>query len=507
MERQEKIAGDGATAAETERANGKGLKNERHKWITSLEYILEYILKNEESEQATRLLEELSDRLREAGLKIPYAVNTPYINSIPAGQEPQYPGNREIERRIKSYVRWNAMAMVVKANRLHPDIGGHISTYASSATLYEVGFNHFFRGSDGDNPADMIYFQGHASPGNYSRAYVEWRINAPKLHHFRQELSTVGGLPSYPHPHFMPDFWQFPTVWMGLARIMSSYHALFNRYLNSRGFMSGAEPRIWCFAGDGEMDEPEASGALTLAARENLDNLIWVVNCNLQRLDGPVRGNGKIIQELESLFRGAGWNVIKVIWGSDWDPLLEADDKGLLLKRMEEAVDGDYQKYSVEPGSYTRKHFFGKYPKLLEMVNHLTDEDIHKLLRGGHDPKKVYAAYKAAVEHKGQPTVILAKTVKGYGLGEAGEGRNITHQQKKLNERELREFRTRFDIPLPDEEVVETPFYRPPLDSRETQYLLERRKQLGGFVPDRKVRAEALEIPQGSAYAEFLKGS
>ena len=507
MERQEKIAGDGAAAAETDRANGKGLKNERHKWIASLEYILEYILKNEEPEQATRLLEELSDRLRQSGLKIPYAVNTPYINTIPPGQEPQYPGNREIERRIKSYVRWNAMAMVVKANRLHPDIGGHISTYASSATLYEVGFNHFFRGSDGENPADMIYFQGHASPGNYSRAYVEWRINAPKLHHFRQELSTVGGLPSYPHPYLMPDFWQFPTVSMGLAPIMSIYQARFNRYLNSRGFLSGAEPRIWCFAGDGEMDEPEASGALTLAARENLDNLIWVVNCNLQRLDGPVRGNGKIIQELESLFRGAGWNVIKVIWGSDWDPLLEADDKGLLLKRMEEAVDGDYQKYSVEPGSYTRKHFFGKYPELLEMVNHLTDEDIHKLLRGGHDPKKVYAAYKAAVEHKGQPTVILAKTVKGYGLGEAGEGRNITHQQKKLNERELREFRTRFDIPLPDEEVVETPFYRPPLDSRETQYLLERRKQLGGFVPDRKERAEAVDVPQGSAYAEFLKGS
>ncbi len=507
MERQEKIVGDGAAAAETDRANGKGLKNERHKWIASLEYILEYILKNEEPEQATRLLEELSDRLRESGLKIPHAVNTPYINTIAAGQEPQYPGNREIERRIKSYVRWNAMAMVVKANRLHPDIGGHISTYASSATLYEVGFNHFFRGSDGENPADMIYFQGHASPGNYSRAYVEWRINAPKLHHFRQELSTVGGLPSYPHPYLMPDFWQFPTVSMGLAPIMSIYQARFNRYLNSRGFLSGAEPRIWCFAGDGEMDEPEASGALTLAARENLDNLIWVVNCNLQRLDGPVRGNGKIIQELESLFRGAGWNVIKVIWGSDWDPLLEADDKGLLLKRMEEAVDGDYQKYSVEPGSYTRKHFFGKYPELLEMVNHLTDEDIHKLLRGGHDPKKVYAAYKAAVEHKGQPTVILAKTVKGYGLGEAGEGRNITHQQKKLNERELREFRTRFDIPLPDEEVVETPFYRPPLDSRETQYLLERRKQLGGFVPDRKVRAEALDVPQGSVYAEFVKGS
>jgi pyruvate dehydrogenase E1 component len=482
-------------------------KNDRHKWIASLEYILEYIIKNEESEQAPRLLEELTERLRESGLKVPHTVSTPYINTIAPEKEPPYPGNREIERRIKSYARWNAMAMVVKANRIHPDIGGHISTYASSATLYEVGLNHFFRGGDAGHLADMVYFQGHASPGAYARAYIEWRINAPKLHHFRQELSAVGGLSSYPHPYLIPDFWQFPTVSMGLAPIMSIYQARFLRYLKSRGLLTAQEPRVWCYAGDGEMDEPESTGALTLASRENLDNLIWVVNCNLQRLDGPVRGNGKIIQELEAVFRGAGWNVIKVIWGSDWDPLLEADDKGLLLKRMEEAVDGDYQKYSVEPGSYTRKHFFGKYPELLAMVNHLTDDQIHKLLRGGHDPKKVFAAYKAAVEHKGSPTVILAKTVKGYGLGEAGEGRNITHQQKKLNERELREFRTRFDIPLPDEEVVETPFYRPPLDSPETQYLLERRKQLGGFVPERKVRAKPLGLPPDSEYAEFLKGS
>jgi pyruvate dehydrogenase E1 component len=495
------------TAADGDRPGGKGSRNERHKWVSSLEYILEYILKNEQSEQATLLLEELTDRLRASGLKIPHTVSTPYINTIPREKEPPYPGNREIERRIKSYVRWNAMAMVVKANRLHPDIGGHISTYASCATLYEVGLNHFFLGADGENLADMIYFQGHASPGVYSRAYIEWRINAPKLHHFRQELSSVGGVSSYPHPYLMPDFWQFPSVSMGLAPIMSIYQARFARYLQSRGLLTGKEPRVWCYAGDGEMDEPEASGALTLAAREHLDNLIWVVNCNLQRLDGPVRGNGKIIQELEALFRGAGWNVIKVIWGSDWDPLLEADEKGLLLKRMEEAVDGDYQKYSVEPGSYTRKHFFGKYPELLELVNHMTDEQIRKLLRGGHDPMKVYAAYKAAVEHKGSPTVILAKTVKGYGLGEAGEGRNITHQQKKLNERELREFRTRFDIPLPDEEVVETPFYRPPLDSPETQYLLERRKQLRGFVPERRVRAKALRLPDDEVYAEFLKGT
>jgi pyruvate dehydrogenase E1 component len=506
MEREEKNVAQ-SPQAENDRGNGKGLKSERHKWVASLEYILEYILKNDESEQAGYLLDELADRLRESGLEIPDRISTPYLNTIPAEKEPKYPGNREIERRIKSYVRWNAMAMVVKANRLHADIGGHISTYASSATLYEVGLNHFFRGSDADNNADMIYFQGHASPGTYSRAYVEWRINAPKLHHFRQELSNAGGVSSYPHPYLMPSFWQFPSVSMGLAPIMSIYQARFNRYLKSRGLLSGEEPRIWCFPGDGEMDEPEASGALTVAARENLDNLIWVVNCNLQRLDGPVRGNGKIIQELESLFRGAGWNVIKVIWGSNWDSLLEADTDGLLLKRMEEAVDGDYQKYSVEPGSYTRKHFFGKYPQLLERVNHLSDDQIRKLLRGGHDPAKVYAAYKAAVEYKGAPTVILAKTVKGYGLGEAGEGRNITHQQKKLNERELREFRTRFDIPLPDEEVVETPFYRPPLDSPETQYLLERRKQLRGFVPERKVRAAALKVPEASDYGEFLKGS
>jgi pyruvate dehydrogenase E1 component len=506
MERQNKDLA-AVTPVDAERPNGRANKSERHKWVASVESILEYILKNEQAENASLILEELIQRLRQSGLKLPDPVSTPYINTIPPEQEPSYPGNREIERRIKSYIRWNAMAMLVKANRIHPDIGGHISTYASSATLYEVGFNHFFRGDDDDHYADMVYFQGHASPGAYARAYVEWRINAPKLHHFRQELSSVGGVSSYPHPYLMPDFWQFPSVSMGLAPIMSIYQARFMRYLQSRGLLTGEEPRIWCFPGDGEMDEPEASGALTVASREHLDNLIWVVNCNLQRLDGPVRGNGKIIQELEALFRGAGWNVIKVIWGSDWDPLLAADDKGLLLKRMEEAVDGEYQKYTVEPGSYTRKHFFGKYPELLEMVNHLTDDQIRKLLRGGHDPKKVYSAYKAAVEHKGAPTVILAKTVKGYGLGEAGEGRNITHQQKKLNERELREFRSRFDIPLPDEEVVETPFYRPPLDSPETQYVLERRKQLRGFVPERKVRAKALKLPEASEYAEFLKGS
>jgi pyruvate dehydrogenase E1 component len=435
------------------------------------------------------------------------SVNTPYLNTILPEKEPPYPGNREIERRIKSYVRWNAMAMVVKANRIHHGIGGHISTYASCATLYEVGLNHFFHGPDGNRPADIVYFQGHASPGNYARAYLERRIDAKLLHHFRQELAEGGGLSSYPHPYLMPDFWQFPTVSMGLAPIMSIYQARFIRYLRARDFLKGEEPRVWCFVGDGEMDEPESMGALTLAWRENLNHLIWVVNCNLQRLDGPVRGNGKIIQELEALFKGAGWNVIKVIWGSDWDPLLKADRKGFLRKRMEEAVDGDYQKYSVAPGSYIRKHFFGKYPELLKMVNHLTDDQLRKLLRGGHDPQKVYAAYKAAVEHRGEPTVILAKTVKGYGLGEAGEGRNITHQQKKLNEKELREFRSRFQIPIRDEEVVEAPFYRPALDSAETRYLLERRKALGGFLPERKVGTEPIQVPTLSDFNEFLKGS
>ncbi len=481
---------------------------EKDKWLDALEFVLESVLKEKDSAAAPLLLNKLATRLRDAGVDVPTTVATPYINTIPAENEPAYPGDREIERRIKSYTRWNAMAMVVKANRTHSGLGGHISTYASSATLYEVAFNHFFRGGDSGRPADMVYFQGHGVPGIYARAFLEGRLDAEHLHNFRQELCEGGGLPSYPHPYLMPDFWQFPTVSMGLGPLMSIYQARFNRYLKARGFLKGEEePRVWAFLGDGESDEPESLGALGVASREHLDNLTWVVNCNLQRLDGPVRGNGKIIQELERIFRGAGWNVIKVIWGSDWDPLLAADTKGLLLKRMEEAVDGDYQKYSVSPGSYTRKHFFGKYPELFEMVNHLTDEQISKLLRGGHDPKKVYAAYKAAVEHTGSPTVILAKTIKGYGLGEAGEGRNVTHQQKKLNEKELREFRKRFSIPISDEEVVETPFYRPPADSPETKYLLERRKALGGFLPKRVEMKDPLEIPPLSGFAEFLRGS
>ena len=480
---------------------------EDQRWLDSLEFILEYVLGNQGTERAPMALNKLFNRLREAGIQMPSTVSTPYVNTIAPEDEPPYPGNRELERRIKSLVRWNAMAMVVNANREHAGLGGHISTYASCATLYEVGFNHFFHGGDGGRPADLIYFQGHASPGNYARAFLERRLDEHHLQHFRQELADGGGLSSYPHPYLMPGFWQFPTVSMGLGPIMSIYQARFSRYLRARGLVQGDEPKIWCFVGDGEADEPETLGALTLAAREELDNLVWVVNCNLQRLDGPVRGNGKIIQELEAAFRGAGWNVIKVIWGSNWDPLIRADRTGLLVKRMEEAVDGDYQKYSVEPGSYTRKHFFGKYPELLELVNHLTDSQIQKLGRGGHDPQKVYAAYRAAVEHKGAPTVILAKTVKGYGLGEAGEGRNVSHQQKKMNEKELREFRERFGVPISDEEVVHTPFYRPPPDSAETKYLLERRKALGGFLPSRELSAPKIEVPARAEFAELLKGS
>ncbi|MDB6056036.1 MAG: aceE [Verrucomicrobiales bacterium] len=435
-------------------------------------------------------------------------INTPYINTIPADEEPIYPGDRDIERRIKSLARWNAMAMVVNANRNDSGVGGHISSYASMATLYEVGYNHFFRGGDGDRLADLIYFQGHTTPGNYARAFLEGRLTEKHLKNFRQELSEGGGLCSYPHPYLMPEFWQFPTVSMGLGPIMSIYQARFLRYMKARKLLpEGEGPRVWAYVGDGESDEPESLGALAMAGREGLDNLTWIVNCNLQRLDGPVRGNGKIIQELEGVFRGAGWNVIKLIWGSDWDELLAADDTGLLIQRMTEAVDGDYQKYTVEPGSYIRRHFFGKYPELLRLVDHLSDDQLRKLRRGGHDPKKVYAAYKQATTHKGQPTVILAKTVKGYGLGEAGEGRNISHQQKKMNEKELREFRARFDIPITDEEIADLPFYRPGPECKETKYILERRKKLGGFVPKRKPTKERLATPPLEFFASSLKAS
>lgn len=480
---------------------------EDEKWLDSLESVLEFALKNQGPQKTARFLDNLTDRLREQGVEAPRVVSTPYINTIPVEKQAPFPGEWEMERRIKSYVRWNALAMVVNANRAHNGLGGHISTYASAATLYEVAFNHFLRAAGNGFSGDLVYFQGHATPGIYARAFLEGRLSEQHMQNFRQELAKGGGLSSYPHPYLMPDFWQFPTVSMGLGPLLSLYQARFNRYMHARGLITGEEAKVWAFIGDGETDEPETLGSLTLASRENLDNLIWVINCNLQRLDGPVRGNGKIIQELEAVFQGAGWNVIKVIWGSDWDQLLAADKTGLLLKRMEEAVDGDYQKYSVEPGSYTRKHFFGKYPELLRLVNHLTDEQIHKLLRGGHDSRKVYAAYKAATMHKGQPTVILAKTVKGYGLGEAGEGRNITHQQKKMNEKELREFRERFAIPISDEEIAETPFFRPAPSSKEAKYLLDMRKKLGGFLPARTVSVKPLDIPKPEFFAEFSKGS
>jgi len=472
----------------------------------SLQAVFEMALESQGPERTAKLLEKLADQLR-AAPRPSAGPTTSYANTISPDQQAPYPGDRDIERRIKSLIRWNAMAMVVKANST-TNVGGHIASFASSATLYEVAQNHFFRGATEDFPGDMVYFQGHAAPGMYARAFLEGRLDEKHLRNFRQELAEGGGLSSYPHPYLMPDFWQFPTVSMGLGPIMSLYQARFNRYLQARGLTNWKEePKVWAFLGDGESDEPESLGAITLAARENLDNIIWVVNCNLQRLDGPVRGNGKIIQELEGLFHGAGWNVIKVIWGTEWDDIIKRDKTGLLLQRMEECVDGDYQKYIVEPGSYTRQHFFGKYPQLLELVNHLSDGQISKLLRGGHDVRKMYAAYKSAMDHKGRPTVVLAKTVKGYGLGEAGEGKNISHQQKKMNEKELREFRERFGIPISDDVIAETPFYRPPADSPETKYLLERRKALGGFVPARIVKPAVLDVPKLDYFTEFSKGS
>jgi pyruvate dehydrogenase E1 component len=456
-------------------------------------------------QRARFILDQLRDKALVSGVPMPVRVNTPYINTIPVGQQEPYPGSREIERRIKNLVRWNAMAMVVRANRKEHGIGGHISTFASSATLMEVGFNHVFRGPQATVGADQVYFQGHSSPGVYARAYLEGRLSTQQLENFRRELAPGGGLASYPHPWLMPTFWQFPTVSMGLGPIMAIYQARFNRYLHNRGLKDTSHNKVWCFLGDGECDEPESLGALTLAAREHLDNLIFVVNCNLQRLDGPVRGNGKIIQELEAAFRGAGWNVIKVIWGSDWDDLLARDKSGLLVKRMGEVVDGEYQRMATEPGSWTRQHFFGKYPELLALVEHLTDEQIRKLTRGGHDPVKVYAAYKAAREHKGSPTVILAKTIKGYGLGAAGEGQNITHQQKELNEEELREFRARFHIPISDDQVAETPFYKPADDAREMKYLRERRQALGGSLPARIVNYKPIKAPPLGLFAEVVE--
>jgi pyruvate dehydrogenase E1 component len=476
---------------------------EQREWLESLDYVIQ----QGDRGRVQRLLATLRHRARMAGVALPFSAVTAYVNTIRPEDQTPLPGSQEIERRIKSLVRWNAMAMVVRANRLSEGIGGHISTYASAATLYEVGFNHFFRGKGQDGDGDIIYFQGHASPGIYARAFLEGRISVEKLQCFRREMSPGGGLSSYPHPWLMPEFWEFPTVSMGLGPIMSIYQARFNRYLEDRGLKKQSNTKVWAFLGDGETDEPETLGAISLAAREKLDNLIFVINCNLQRLDGPVRGNGQIIQELEAIFRGTGWNVIKVIWGSDWDSLLANDHDGLLAARMGEIVDGQYQKYAVESGAYLREHFFGTDPRLLEMVKHLSDEQLKKLRLGGHDPVKVYNAYKAAVEHRGQPTVILARTIKGYGLGEAGEGKNITHQQKKMNEGDLRSFRTRFGIPISDDQIAEAPFYRPADDSAELQYLRDRRKSLGGFVPARTVRVEPIAPPAESLFEEFYKGT
>ncbi|MCC7125925.1 MAG: pyruvate dehydrogenase (acetyl-transferring), homodimeric type [Acidobacteria bacterium] len=476
---------------------------ETREWLDSLDDVL----RHGGSARVGRLLRDLGIQAQRSGVKLPFTANTPYINTIHPSEEAPYPGSREVERRLKSLVRWNAMAMVVRANRSEDGIGGHISTFASSATLYEVGYNHFFRGRDDGHDGDMVYFQGHGSPGIYARAFLEGRISKQQLENFRRELKPGGGLSSYPHPWLMPDFWEVPTVSMGLGPIMAIYQARFNRYLEDRGLKPKTDAKVWAFLGDGETDEPESLGAITLASREKLDNLIFVINCNLQRLDGPVRGNGQIIQELEALFRGAGWNVVKCIWGAEWDALLEKDTEGLLVKRMGEVVDGEYQKMAVESGAYVRKNFWGTDPRLLEMVKHLSDEQLKKLTLGGHDPNKVFNAFKRAVDTKGMPTVVLARTIKGYGVGESGEGKNVTHNQKKLNDDEVRVFRTRFGIPISDEEVAQAPFYRPAEDSAEITYLRERRKALHGPVPKRQDKAAPIRVEFGDTFHEFHTGT
>jgi pyruvate dehydrogenase E1 component len=471
-------------------------------WLEALEAVLE----NEGVDRAHFLIEQMVDKARRSGAYLPFSANTAYVNTIPVTKQRRFPGDRAMERRIRSFIRWNAMAMVVQANRISTELGGHISSFASSATLFDVGFNHFFRAPTKERDGDLIFFQGHSAPGVYARAYLEGRLSEDQLYSFRQEVDG-NGLSSYPHPWLMPGFWQFPTVSMGLGPLMAIYQARFMKYLNDRGTVNTDQRKVWAFCGDGEMDEPEALGAISLAGRERLDNLVFVVNCNLQRLDGPVRGNGKIIQELEAVYRGAGWNVIKVVWGGYWDPLFARDKNGTLLKRMEECVDGDYQAYKAKGGAYTREHFFGKYPELEEMVANMTDEDIWRLNRGGHDPHKVYAAYAEAVEHKGQPTVILAKTVKGYGMGVAGEGQNITHSQKKMGEAALKAFRDRFNIPISDDQIGAAPFYKPPADSEEMKYMHERRQELGGYVPQRRTEVAPLEVPPLEDFKAMLEGS
>ena len=475
---------------------------ETQEWLDALDAVIA----NEGLERAHYLLEKLIDDARRSGANLPYTNNTAYLNTIPTHLQAPHPGDTSVERRIKSLVRWNAMAMVVRANKESSELGGHIASFASAATLYDVGLNHFFRAPSHEHGGDLVFMQGHSAPGIYARAYLEGRLNEDQLDKFRQEVDG-DGLSSYPHPWLMPDFWQFPTVSMGLGPIMAIYQARFMKYLQDRGIANTTNRKVWAFCGDGEMDEPESLGAISLGGREKLDNLVFVINCNLQRLDGPVRGNGKIIQELESVFRGAGWNVIKVIWGGYWDPLLARDKDGLLRKRMEEAVDGDYQNYKSKDGAYVREHFFGKYPELKAMVATMSDEDIWRLNRGGHDPHKVYAAYAAAMQHTGQPTVILTKTVKGYGMGEAGEGQNITHSQKKMNIDALKAFRQRFDIPLSEEQVEKAEYYRPAEDSEEMQYLKGRRKALGGYLPSRQHLAAPLEIPDLDIFKAMLESS
>ena len=475
---------------------------ETREWMEALQSVIE----REGPDRANFLLERLVNEARRAGAYIPYNANTAYLNTIPPEREERSPGDAVLEEKIRALVRWNAMATVIRANKESSELGGHIASFASAATLYDIGFNHFFRAANDKFLGDLVYIQGHSAPGVYARAYLEGRITEDQLSNFRQEVDGKG-LSSYPHPWLMPDFWQFPTVSMGLGPLMAIYQARFMRYLKDRGQIEGQGRKVWAFMGDGEMDEPESLGAISLAGREKLDNLVFVINCNLQRLDGPVRGNGKIIQELECDFRGSGWNVIKVIWGSYWDPLLQKDKSGILLKRMEECVDGEYQAFKSQDGAFVRKHFFGKYPELADMVSNMSDDDIWRLNRGGHDPHKVYAAYAAAMKHTGQPTVILAKTVKGYGMGEAGEGQNITHQQKKMGTASIRAFRDRFSVPIPDDKLEEVPFYKPAEDSPEMKYLRERIAAMGGSLPSRKRKVEPLEIPPLSAFEAQLKSS
>jgi len=474
---------------------------ETQEWLDALETVLV----NEGAERAHFLLEKLVEKARRSGAYLPYSANTAYINTIPPGKEERSPGDHALEHRIRSYIRWNAMAMVLRANR-HTNVGGHIASFASAATLYDVGYNHFWRAASEQQDGDLVYIQGHSAPGVYARAFLLGELTANQLDNFRREVGN-NGLPSYPHPWLMPDFWQFPTVSMGLGPLMAIYQARFMKYLDARGLAKTDGRKVWAFMGDGEMDEPESLGAISLGARENLDNLVFVINCNLQRLDGPVRGNGKIIQEMEGTFRGAGWNVIKVIWGSYWDPLLAKDTKGLLQQRMMECVDGEYQTFKSRDGAYVRQHFFGKYPELLEMVANMSDDDIWRLNRGGHDPHKVYAAYSAAMKHTGQPTVILTKTIKGYGMGEAGEAQNITHQQKKMGTTSLKAFRDRFGLPVPDDKIDEIPYLTFEEGSPEYNYMRARQQAMGGFIHHRRRKAAALQVPPLSAFETLLKAS